>query len=144
MQSDSQFCTSCNQYKLLHQFKTNHLGAPYKTCLTCCVRSHCEPPVQAMTLLTLSYSQSKKRRRPLEEIDPNVWSLRSATAAPTTLPPSAYPALLPSPATVATPATLPPFACPALLPRPLPCHVPVRRTERAQGSRLYPTFLPTK
>src|SRR5271170_4925707 len=37
MQSDRQFCTSCKQYKLLDQFKTNRLGAPYKTCLTCCV-----------------------------------------------------------------------------------------------------------
>ena len=79
MQSDSQFCTSCRQYKLPHQFKTNHLGAPYKTCLTCWVRSHCESPVQAiLTLLTLSYLQSKNRRRPLEEIDPNIRSLRSS------------------------------------------------------------------
>jgi len=45
MQLDSQFCTRCKQYKLLHQFKTNRLGAPYKTCLTWCVRSFGESRV---------------------------------------------------------------------------------------------------
>jgi hypothetical protein len=100
MQSDSHFCPRCKQqYKLLDQLKTNRLGAPYKTCLTCCVRSYCEPPsISTSYLLTSSYSQSRKCRRPLEEIDPNVHSLRSA-------PRSAYP---------------------ALLPRPLPSHIPIQ------------------
>lgn len=68
-----------------------------------------EPPAEPTPFFTnLSSSQNKKRRRPLEEIDLNVRSLRSATAA----------------AVAAAAATR--SCCPALLPRPLPSHVPVQ------------------
>src|SRR5271155_1996488 len=56
---------------------------------------------EAIGIKTLSLFKRKKGRRPLEDIDPNARSLRSASAAavaaPATLPRSAYPALLPRP-----------------------------------------------